>query len=115
MELSDISPCIWLRLFGVAIVASLIVRLASSLLKALELYPDKTFWNTFGSNFLKGRSLKREQSDYWYPYIIGVLELSSFPVIMLHRNGSLLGLGLRLKHLGTGSTGRQIALLSIGL
>ena len=88
--------------FVVVFIASLMLRLISSLLKAIHTEGfsknvRREFWIQvkgdrrvkFEGNVEDDEIKKREHipdGDLWFPTIIGLIELSCFPVLMVTRN-----------------------------
>ena len=78
------------------ILAGLLVRVASSALKAIEVAIDKKasdFWSALWTA-LKGSG---QYKDYWQPFVLGLLELAAFPVLMATDHWSYVGAWLGLK------------------
>ena len=78
------------------ILFAVLVRAVSSTLKAIEFAIDNKlsdFWNALRTAF-KGCG---PYKDYWQPFILGLLELTAFPVLMATDYWSYVGAWLGLK------------------
>jgi len=84
--------------FVVVIGLSLVVRTALSLLKALRRDPKTSFFSEFLAN-LKGFNKNPEKADYWYPFILGVFEFLTYPILMVTGNWQFIGAWLAFKTL----------------
>ena len=93
------SPIIYVIL---ALLYSLLIRLVSSVLKAFEEKPESVklfFSNSVWPIFIGFNSKKNENNDYWFPYILGALELACYPVLMITGNWAFIGAWLGFKTL----------------
>ncbi|HWM46373.1 MAG TPA: hypothetical protein VNR11_05600 [Xanthobacteraceae bacterium] len=100
------------RYFGIVIVLALVVRIALSALRAPKLaYEAKGSFRTYFVMFfrtfsgfhpkLPGSDPKGEglPPDYWYPFFLGVLELTAYPILIAINAQTGIGAWIALKAL----------------
>lgn len=112
LELPDLALCSWLLFLFVTFVGSLCVRIINSIWKCFESQtPSKEkFIGTFlGSGWevieetLDQRTgeakevKRREQDDYWQPFVLGWLELIAYPILIFSDKPSFIGAWLAFK------------------
>jgi hypothetical protein len=103
----------WMYVF-LTLTLSLLVRILSSLLKALEQYlrslnaddsPQKaSFGQLFRTSFKGFGATDSGIDDYWFPFLIGWFELSLFPILMRSKAWEFIGAWLALKTLAQWET-----------
>ncbi len=102
-----------LNYFAFVFLASLILRVISCLLKSIHTEGfSKNVWKEFFIQLKGDRHIKIEElkegdefkkkvhilnGDYWFPMILGLIELSCFPILMFTRNWTLIGAWLAFK------------------
>ena len=81
-----------------AFVMALVVRLLSSLLRAIEIacHPGNPYWPSVWESF-RGVDPDPKKADYWFPYILGVLEFIGYPVLMAVGAWTFIGAWLGFK------------------
>jgi len=85
------------------LIGSLLIRVLSCLLTATELrireaHPFfREFWTTFRGGFTTN---PRKDDDCWFPFVIGLLEFLSFPVLMVTEHWTFIGAWMGFKGLG---------------
>jgi hypothetical protein len=80
--------------------ACLIVRIVSALLKAIESSGGAgAIVNEFWKCFRGYGSKDPNNNDHWHPFILGLFELSAYPVLMKTENWSFIGAWLAFKTL----------------
>ena len=82
--------------FLVVFVLSMAVRIALSLLKAFQRDPTTSFFSDFFAS-LKGFNKDKEKADYWYPFVLGVFEFLTYPILIVTENWKFLGAWLAFK------------------
>jgi hypothetical protein len=81
-----------------AIALGLVVRVFMAGLRAIERPSSKPYFPTMFAQIL-GRGSHNLVADYWYPFIIGTLELLAYPIILKTGNLNVVGAWLGLKTL----------------
>jgi len=84
----------WWQYLGLALLLSFSVRIVSGLLRGIELSskPDNPrYWRCFWQS-VRGYDQDPYKADYWFPYIIGVIEFLIYPFLI--KAGLWLGIGL---------------------
>lgn len=86
---------------GVVVLGSLFVRLILAALKAFESSAGSRprFCREFCKCFIGSGSKDKTHSDYWHPFILGLFELSAYPVLMATGNWTFIGAWLAFKTL----------------
>lgn len=86
-------------------LACFAVRMLLAFMKTLESCGSMS---ALGSEFrkcLRGRGSKDPQNDdYWHPFILGLFELSAFPVLMVTEHWTFIGAWLAFKTLSQWKT-----------
>lgn len=83
--------------YACAVLAgAILVRFVMALLRSLELHYGKeqrAFGDAVVSSFkgIHGHNAKPKDNDYWFPFFIGVLELSAYPILL--STGALTAVG----------------------
>lgn len=114
MEISAYDPVTswWIQnkylYFFLVFIGSLGLRTIACLLKSIHLEGfSKKVWKEFIIQFKGQRNIKEDHSeggeghirkgDYWFPMIIGLIELSCFPILMITKNWTIIGAWLAFK------------------
>lgn len=103
MNLLEISikPDLW-TYFLLAVIGSLIVRLVLTVFTTLETKLEESeipFFDTFVSFFV-GKGVDGNRSfDHFQTFVLGVMELSIFPILLIANNPEYIGGWLALKTL----------------
>lgn len=72
------------------VAAAFVVRAILSWAKAIEVcvdHPERTHPEEWRLAFMG----KGERKDYWQPFALGILELSSYPILMVTENWTFIG------------------------
>lgn len=83
---------------ALAALASLIVRVIASLMRASE-NQNSLFKKSFFTAFLGCGSSDSKMDDHWQTFIIGFLEISVFPILLASNKAEYIGAWFALKTL----------------
>ncbi len=100
MELLSVTTPPWFVYSIYVLLSVLAARLVVSMLKAVEVRAKHKFTAAFRTNFLLGVSPDERQSDYWHPLVLGLLEATAYPILMLAGNWEFIGAWIVLKTAG---------------
>jgi hypothetical protein len=95
---------------GVVIGAGFFTRLFLAMLRAFEQVHQAVsangYWSFVRANFWGTHPNDREKvhSDYWHPFILGLMELGMYPVFMASGSWTAIGAWITLKTLGQWTT-----------
>jgi len=96
-----IKPELW-KYFLLAVIGSLVVRVIITLFTTFEINledPNRSFMSTFRSFFL-GKGVDGNRSfDHFQTFVLGVMELSIFPILLIANKPEYIGGWLALKTL----------------
>ncbi len=96
----QIKPDLWMYFF-LAVVGSLAVRFVITLFTTLEIELEESgrgFFDTFIS-FFKGKGIDGNRSfDHFQTFVLGVMELSIFPILLIANKPEYIGGWLVLNH-----------------
>jgi hypothetical protein len=85
----------WVGL-GTVLVLQVVIRAFLTLLRTLEHHPAGAFWIDYRRDFL-GFHPDKNRADYWFPSILGLLELISYPVLMVTGAWTVIGAWIGFK------------------
>jgi hypothetical protein len=86
--------------FAFVVLGSLAVRFVSAVLKSLESSAGSGgFHGEFKKCFRGFGSKEQKHDDHWHPFILGLFELSAYPVLMVTENWTFIGAWLAFKTL----------------
>jgi len=87
--------------FLLAVIGSLVVRFVTTLFAALEKNSEDSgsFFTTFKHFYLGKGSDENKSFDYFQTFVLGVMELSIFPVLLIANKPEYIGGWLVLKTL----------------